>query len=59
MTTENNNEAIVTKLLSANEILKKKGDSMLITPPTSNLGYFLNKHKDDIELYQGKYIFIR
>lgn len=51
-------EEAVTKLLSDNEILKRK--DMNFYPDSSyNLGEFLKNFKPEPSPYEGKYVFIR
>ena len=52
-------EEIVTKILSKNEIIKKKDNANLITNPIYNLGEFLENVKNSPSPYGEKYIFIK
>lgn len=53
------NEEIVTKLLSANEVLRVKKNMGFVTTPLFDLGDFLKNYKPEPSPYEGKYVFIR
>ena len=53
------NEEIVTKLLSANEVLRVKKNMGFVTIPLFDLGDFLKNYKPEPSPYEGKYVFIR
>ena len=62
-TAELTNEQIVTKLLSSNEILKKKNGSFYITNPAiATLGDFLNDNVETRVIEQtevSRFVFIK
>ena len=53
------NEEIVTKLLTANEVLRLKKGMSFITTPLYDLGDYLKNYKPEPSPYEGKYVFIR
>lgn len=53
------NEEIVTKLLSANQVLRVKNNMSFVTTPLYDLGDFLKNYKPEPSPYEGKYVFIR
>lgn len=53
------NEEIVTKLLSANQVLRVKNNMSFVTTPLYDLGDFLKNYKLEPSPYEGKYVFIR
>ena len=53
------NEEIVTKLLTANEVLRLKKGMSFITTPLYDLGDYLKNYKPEPSPYEDKYVFIR
>ena len=53
------NEEIVTKLFTANEVLRLKKGMSFITTPLYDLGDYLKNYKPEPSPYEGKYVFIR
>jgi len=58
---ELSNEEIVTRLLSAKEILQVRSDFRYVSPHGSeyNLGNYINTSGNSKELHAGKYSFIQ